>query len=187
MSLTQYYKWFKHFKEGRTCQWRLQVWKTFHINRRLPCRESLWGDSWKSSFDSPKGWWGGGHHRHEILTRKIQMHRVSAKFHPCLLTDGQKENRVRTCLLTQMLMKTFWRTDLAPADFFEFLTLKTILKEHRFQDIEEIKENAMRQRRAIKQNAFHKAFQKWKKHWQCAVASGENYFEGDSVQKWYVT
>jgi len=36
----------------------------------------------------------------------------------------------------------------------------------------------MRQLRAIKQNAFQEAFQKWKKHWKYAVASGWDYFEG---------
>jgi len=31
---------------------------------------------------------------HQILTEKLQMLRVSAKFVPCLLTDDQKENHV---------------------------------------------------------------------------------------------
>jgi hypothetical protein len=31
---------------------------------------------------------------HQIFTEKLQMHRVSAKFMPCLLTVDQKENRV---------------------------------------------------------------------------------------------
>ena len=31
---------------------------------------------------------------HQICTEKLQMHRVSAKFVPRLLTDDQKENRV---------------------------------------------------------------------------------------------
>jgi len=53
------------------------------------------------------------------------------------------------------------------------------LKRHHFQDIEEIKENATRQLRTIKQNAF----QKWMKRWQSTVASGGDYFEGDSVWK----
>ena len=32
--------------------------------------------------------------RHQILTEKLQMRRVSAKFVPRFLTDNQKENRV---------------------------------------------------------------------------------------------
>jgi len=31
---------------------------------------------------------------HQILTEKLQMRRVSAKFMPRLLTDDQKENRI---------------------------------------------------------------------------------------------
>ena len=78
----------------------------------------------------------------------------------------------KACLLKQMLMKTSWRTDLDPADFF----LSPTLKGHHFQDIEEVKENATTQLYAIKQNAF----QKWKKLWKPAVASGGDHFEGDS-------
>ena len=34
---------------------------------------------------------------HQILTEKLQMRLVSAKFVPHLLTDDQKENRVEIC------------------------------------------------------------------------------------------
>ena len=34
---------------------------------------------------------------HQILTEKLQMRRVSAKFAPRLLTDDQRENRVEIC------------------------------------------------------------------------------------------
>jgi hypothetical protein len=80
----------------------------------------------------------------------------------------------------QMLMKISYRTDLAPTDFFLFPTLKTTLKGDRLQDIQEVKENAMMQLRTSKQNAFLKAFQRWKKRWKPAVASGGDHFEGDS-------
>ena len=80
----------------------------------------------------------------------------------------------------QMLMKTSCRTDLAPTDFFLFPILKTTLKGHCFQDIEEVKEKVTTQLRVIKQNAFQEAFQKWKKHWNPTVASGGDHFEGDS-------
>ena len=75
-------------------------------------------------------------------------------------------------------MKTSCRTDLAPADLFLFSTLKTTLKGYCLQDIEEIKENATRQHRAIKQNVFQEAFLMWKKHWKCTVASGGDCFGG---------
>ena len=36
----------------------------------------------------------------------------------------------------------------------------------------------MRQCRTNKQNSFQETFQKWKKRWKCAVASGWDFFEG---------
>jgi len=53
--------------------------------------------------------------------------------------------------------------DLAPADFFQFSKLKSTLKGRRFQTIEEIKENSLKNLRAIPQNTFQDAFQNWKK------------------------
>jgi hypothetical protein len=44
--------------------------------------------------------------------------------------------------------------DLAPADFFLFPKLKSTLKGRRFQTIEEIQENAIRELRAIRESAF---------------------------------
>jgi len=52
--------------------------------------------------------------------------------------------------------------DLAPADFFLFSKLKTTLKGCRFQTIEEIQENAIRELRTITESAFHEAFQQSK-------------------------
>jgi len=65
--------------------------------------------------------------------------------------------------------------DLAPADFFLFPKLKSTLKGHRFQTIEEIKENSLQDLRAILQNTF----QNWKKHWERCINSRGEYFEGD--------
>ena len=68
---------------------------------------------------------------------------------------------------------------LAPADFFLFLKLKTILKGRHFQTIEEIQENAIRELRAITESALQEAFQQWNKLWELCIASREDYFEGD--------
>ena len=54
MSCTQCYKWFKHFKEGRTTV------SEDPRSGRQPCWESSWGDSRKSLFDSTDCW-GCGH------------------------------------------------------------------------------------------------------------------------------
>jgi transposase len=71
--------------------------------------------------------------------------------------------------------------DLAPADFFLFPKLKIDLKGRRFQTIEEIQENAIRELRAITESAFQKAFQQWKKRWGRCIASRGDYFEGNSA------
>jgi len=72
--------------------------------------------------------------------------------------------------------------DLAPADFFFlFPKLKTTLKGCRFQTIEEIQENAIRELRAITESAFQEAFQQWKKHWEWCITSRGDYFEGEGA------
>ena len=68
-----------------------------------------------------------------------------------------------------------------PADFLLFSKLKTTLKGRRFQTIEEIQENAIRELCTITESAFQEAFQQWKKHWELCIASRGDYFEGDSA------
>ena len=65
--------------------------------------------------------------------------------------------------------------------FFLFPRLKTTLKRRRFQTIEEIQENAMRELRAITESTFQEAFQQWKKRWERCIACRWDYFEGDSA------
>jgi transposase len=69
--------------------------------------------------------------------------------------------------------------DLAPADLFLFLKLKSTLKGRRFQTVEEIRENSLQDLRAIPQNTFQDAFQNWKKRWERCINSRREYFEGD--------
>ena len=71
--------------------------------------------------------------------------------------------------------------DLAPADFFLFPKLKATLKVRRFQTIEEIQVNVIRELRAITKSAFQEAFQPWKKRWEWCIASRVDHFEGDSA------
>jgi len=68
--------------------------------------------------------------------------------------------------------------DLSPADFFLFPQLKSSLKGHQFQTIEEIEENWTWDLRAIPKNKFQDAFQNWKKCWEQCIKSGGEYFEG---------
>jgi len=71
--------------------------------------------------------------------------------------------------------------DLAPADFLLFPKLKTTLKGRRFQTVEDIQENVIRELRAITESAFQEAFQQWKKRWERFIASRGDCCEGDSA------
>ena len=98
MSRTQYYEWFKRFKEGRILVGEdpmhgqpststnddhvERVHAVIHGNRHLTVQEVA--DELDISIGSC----------HQIFTEKHQLHCVSAKFMLCLLTDGQKENHV---------------------------------------------------------------------------------------------
>jgi len=53
-----------------------------------------------------------------------------------------------------------------PPDFFLFPKFKTTLNGCRFQTIEEIQENAIRELRTIPESAFQEAFQEEKKRWE---------------------
>jgi len=70
--------------------------------------------------------------------------------------------------------------DLAPADFFLFPKLKSSLQGRRFQTVEEIEQNSIRDLRAIPQNTFQDAFQNWKKRWERCIKRGGEYCEGDN-------
>ena len=67
--------------------------------------------------------------------------------------------------------------DVAPADFFLFPKWKSSLKGRRFQTVEEIEENSIRDLGAVPQNTF----QKWKKRWERCIKSGWEYFDGDKI------
>jgi hypothetical protein len=115
---------------------------------------------------------------YQIFTEKLQMRRVSAKFVPLLLTDDQKEKNVE---ISQELPHPPYSPVLAPAEFFLFPELKITLKGRRFQTIEEIQENAIRELRAVTESAFQEIFQQWKKGREWCIASTGDCFEGDSA------
>jgi len=120
---------------------------------------------------------------HRILTDKLKMCRVAAKFVPHLLTDA--------LLIHEFLMKHEatvvpqmpYSPALAPADFFLFPKLKSLLKGRRFQKVEEIEDNSILDLHAIPQNTFQDVFQNWKKHWERYIESGREYFEGDKFDQ----
>jgi len=63
--------------------------------------------------------------------------------------------------------------DLAPSDFFLFLTIKEVLKGRHFDDIHDIRSNTTA---ALK---FQNCFDGWTRRWHRYIASQGEYFEGD--------
>jgi hypothetical protein len=59
--------------------------------------------------------------------------------------------------------------------------LASYLKSSVFFEHAEIRENAIRELRAITESAFQEAIQQWKKSWEQCLASRGAYFEGGSA------
>jgi hypothetical protein len=53
---------------------------------------------------------------------------------------------------------------------------RAVYKVRSFFEHAEIKENAIRELRAITGSAFQEAFQQWKKRWERCIASSGDYF-----------
>jgi len=66
--------------------------------------------------------------------------------------------------------------DLTPCDFFLFPRLE-ILKGHRFEASEDIKQNSTKTLLDILKEEFAKCFQQWQKCWVKCVAAEGNYVE----------
>jgi len=112
--------------------------------------------------------------RPEACTNNTWMlHHDNAPAHASLII-----REVLTKHETTIVPQPPYSPDLAPADFFLFLKLKSSLKGRRFQTVKEIEENSIRDLRAIPQNTFQDAFQNWKKRWKRCIKSGGEYFEG---------
>jgi transposase len=69
--------------------------------------------------------------------------------------------------------------DLAPSDFWLFVTLKIGLRGRRFAAVEDIKENAEARLRAIKKKIFHQCYNNWIDRWHKCVCADGKYIEGD--------
>jgi len=106
---------------------------------------------------------------HLILIEKQQMRRVAASRYTSLLI-----HEFLTKHETTVVPQPPYSQDLAPADVFLFPKWKSSLKGRRFQTVEEIDENSIRDLRAVPQNTFQDAFQKWKK----TLAAGYQEWRG---------
>jgi histone-lysine N-methyltransferase SETMAR len=67
--------------------------------------------------------------------------------------------------------------DLAPACFFLFPTMKTVLKGKMFQDVEDIKKNVTAELNAVPLEAFANSFQKRFERRNKCIQVGGDYFE----------
>ena len=173
LSRTQCHTWDQRFKSGRTSveddpksgrpstsmddDHVEKVLAVIRQNRRLAVREVV-GEVGicKSSC-------------YLILTDKIQMRLVAAKFVSHLLTDALLIREFLTKHETTVVLQPPWSPHLAPAKFFLFWELKSSLKDRRFQKVEEIEENSTRDLRAVPQNIFQDVFQNWRKRWERCI------------------
>ena len=80
---------------------------------------------------------------------------------------------------TTVVPQPSYSPDLAPVDLFLFPKWKSSLKDLRFQTVEEIEENSIRDLRDVPRKMFQDAFQEWKERWKRCIKSGGGYFEGD--------
>lgn len=82
---------------------------------------------------------------------------------------------------TTVIAQAPYSPDLAPCDFFLFPKLKLPLRGKRFESIESVKENSLRELRAIPERAYQKCMEDWVKRWHMCIASDGAYFEGDKI------
>jgi len=75
---------------------------------------------------------------------------------------------------TAQLQQLPYSSDLAPCDFFLFPGLKKVLKGHRFEAMEDIKQNSTKTLLDIQNDEFAKCFQQWQKCWAKCVAAEDN-------------
>jgi len=74
---------------------------------------------------------------------------------------------------TVQLQQSPYSADLAPRVFFLFPRLKKVLKGHRFETTEDMKQNSANTLSDILKEEFAKCFQQWQKRWaKCVTAEG---------------
>ena len=78
---------------------------------------------------------------------------------------------------TAQLQQPPYSPDLAPCDFFLSPRLNKVLKGHRFEATEDIKQNSMKTLLDIAKEEFTKCFQQWQQRWAKCVAAEGNYVE----------
>ena len=184
MSKPRIYEWYKRFSEGResvedddrsgrpnTSINEDQIEKVKQMileNRRITIREV--SDEIGISFGSCQAIFS------DVLwqNNSWKLHHDNAPAHNSLLVREflAKNNTV-------VLPQAPYSPDMAPSDFFLFPRLKKTLKGERFDTIDEIKKESLKELRAVSKSEFEKCFEDWKKRWKKCIISGGDYFEGD--------
>ena len=73
-----------------------------------------------------------------IITRELGKGKISARFVPYSLRDGEKSRRPNACKDLLQLVENDYYLDLVPTEFFIFLKLKHILTGQRIQSLFDI-------------------------------------------------
>ena len=137
-----------------------RVHVVIHGNRRLTVREVAVHRKWPELWEN-QTW---------------MLHHDNVPAHASLLIHSYLAKHQ-----TSVVPHPLYSPDIAPADFFLFPKPKTTLKGCRFQTIEEIQENVIKELCAITESVFQEAFQQWKKRWERCITSRGDYFEGNSA------
>ena len=104
------------------------------------------------------------------------MHNDNASAHTSMpVLEFLGENK--TIITTQLSYSSY----LAPADFFLFPKLKTVMKEKRFATIEEMKKNLNKSCWRYQKADFRSVLKIGKNRWHKYIISEGGYFEGDKI------
>lgn len=82
---------------------------------------------------------------------------------------------------TQVIEQAPYSPDMAPCDFFLFPRLKLLLRGRRFESIEDIQKNSLKELKALPQSAYEKCMEDWIKRWRSCITMDGAYFEGDTI------
>jgi len=116
-----------------------------------------------------------GHRPEKWCSGNWILHHDNAPAHRAVTT---KEFLVKHNILS--LPHLPYSPDLAPCDFL-FLQQKKTMKGRRFDDIEEVQANMMRQMRDITKSDFQRCFRQWQECWNKCIQAKGHYFEGDKT------
>jgi surfactin synthase thioesterase subunit len=71
--------------------------------------------------------------------------------------------------------------DHAPCNFFLLQKVKSAVKGHHFDSLEDIQRSVTQILNDIPQNVFQECFKQWQHRWKRCVQAQGMYFEGDHV------